>query len=92
MVPFWANLVAFSSAVGVSFLGQTRLTFPNATADSAAFARFASVAITGLALNQAIVWIVTSAFHGPYWLALAIIVSTVPGLTFVLLKFWALRS
>ncbi len=91
MAAFWANLIAFSSALGVSFLGQTRLTFPDASADAPAFLRFAAVAVTGLGLNQAIVWAVVSAFGGPYWLALAIIVASVPWITFALLKLWALR-
>lgn len=91
MAAFWANLVAFLCALGVSFLGQTRLTFPEAAADGGAFLRFATVAVTGLALNQAIVWVVVSALDGPYWLALAAIVGTVPWITFALLKFWALR-
>ena len=91
MAAFWANLIAFCCALGVSFLGQTRLTFPDAAADGGAFLRFASVAVTGLGLNQAIVWVVVSAFGGPYWLALAMIVASVPWITFALLKFWALR-
>ncbi|MFQ5567187.1 MAG: GtrA family protein [Paracoccaceae bacterium] len=91
MPPLWANLIAFCCALGVSFFGQTRLTFPDSTADGSAFVRFSIVAVSGLALNQSIVWLVTSLFGGPYWLALGIIVSTVPGITFLLLKFWALR-
>ena len=91
MRPLWANLIAFCCAIGVSFLGQTRLTFPDSAADGGAFIRFATVAVSGLGLNQAIVWVVTSIFAGPYWLALAIIVFTVPGIAFLLLKFWALR-
>lgn len=91
VTPLWANLVAFLTALGVSFLGQTRLTFPDATADGGAFLRFTTVAVTGLGLNQAIVWGVTGALGGPYWVALAVIVATVPWLTFALLKFWALR-
>ena len=91
MQPFWANLVAFCCALGVSFIGQTRLTFPDAKADASAFLRFVTVTLTGLGLNQAIVWVVTSALEGPYWLALAIIVATVPWITFALLDRWALR-
>lgn len=87
----WANLVAFGCALAASFAGQTQLTFPHATADAPAFLRFAAVAVTGLGLNQAIVWAVVSAFGGPYWLALAIIVASVPWITFALLKLWALR-
>ena len=89
--PLWANLIAFGCALGVSFIGQTRLTFPDSTADGGAFFRFAVVAVSGLGLNQTIVWVVTSVFASPYWLALAIITFTVPGITFLLLKFWALK-
>lgn len=92
MAPFWANLVAFACAITASFVGQSRLTFPDATADGGAFLRFTVVALTGLALNQAIVWVVVSAFGGPYWLALAIIVGTVPWISFALLRFWALKG
>ena len=91
MLPFWANLIAFCCALGVSFFGQTRLTFPDSSADGGAFVRFSVVAVSGLALNQTVVWVVTSVFASPYWLALAIILCTVPGLTFLLLKFWALK-
>ena len=89
--PLWANLVAFGCALGVSFLGQTRLTFPDSSADGGTFVRFAVVAVSGLGLNQSIVWLVTSVFARPYWLALAIVIFTVPGITFLLLKFWALK-
>ena len=91
MRPLWANLIAFGCALGVSFFGQTRLTFPDSSADGGAFVRFSVVAVSGLGLNQTIVWVVTSVFASPYWLALAIIICTVPGITFLLLKFWALR-
>ena len=91
MLPFWANLIAFACALSVSFIGQTRLTFPDSTADHRAFMRFSVVVVSGLGLNQLIVWLVTSVFASPYWLALVIIIFTVPGITFLLLKFWALK-
>lgn len=89
--PLWANGVAFTVAVGVSFLGQTRLTFPEATADGRAFLRFLAVALLGFGLNQLIVWIATGPFGGPYWVGLAIVVTTVPFVTFLSLRYWALR-
>ena len=91
MLPFWANLIAFACALSVSFVGQTRLTFPDSTADRRAFMRFSIVAVSGLGLNQLIVWVMTSIFSYPYWLALVAIIFTVPVVTFMLLKFWALR-
>jgi putative flippase GtrA len=92
VVPFWANLVAFCCALGVSFYGQTRLTFPDSANDRSTFLRFAIVAVLGLVLNQLIVWFVTSLVGATYELALVIIIFTVPAVTFVLLKFWALRG
>ena len=91
LTPLIANFFGFGLALCVSFFGQTRLTFPGATADMSAFGRFATVAVTGLSLNQLIVWIMTGLFAQPYWLALCIILATVPWVTFMLLKFWALR-
>jgi putative flippase GtrA len=73
------------------FFGQTRLTFPDSTADARAFLRFITVSVSVLGLNQLIVWVVTSFLGRPYWLALAVIIVSVPMVTFVLLKFWALR-
>ena len=90
VAPLIANLFGFCCALCVSFFGQTRLTFPSATANLGAFMRFVAVALTGLTLNQLLVWIVTGLLAQPYWLALAIIISTVPWVTFVMLKFWAL--
>ena len=91
MVPFNANLLAFAVALCVSFLGQTALAFPGARRSPKSFSRFSVVAVTGLLLNQAIVIAVTGWIGAPYWAALALIVATVPPLTFIALKFWALR-
>lgn len=90
MAPFWANLIAFLCALAVSFTGQTRLAFPEAEANGAAFVRFSAVATFGLALNQLIVT-ATERLGGPYWLALAIIIVTLPAATFLALRYWALR-
>jgi putative flippase GtrA len=91
LAPLVAHPIAFCCALCVSFLGQTRLTFPSATADKSAFVRFTAVALLGLSLNQLIVWIVTSLMARPYEIAMAITIATVPFVTFLLLKFWALR-
>ncbi len=89
---FTANLLAFTVALCVSYAGQTALAFPGARRSAQSFSRFVAVAVIGLALNQAIVVIVTRWLAAPYWVALATIVTTVPALTFVALKFWALRQ
>ena len=78
MRPLWANLIAFGCALGVSFFGQTRLTFPDSSADGGAFVRFAVVAVSGLGLNQLIVGVVASVLASPYRLALLVLSVTVP--------------
>lgn len=89
--PLWANGLGFLAALVASFYGQTRLTFPEAAADGAAFLRFAAVAVMGLTLSQLIVWTVTGPLGWPFWLGLAIVVTTVPIATFTAFRFWALR-
>ncbi len=89
--PLWANGIAFSVAVVVSFLGQSRLTFPEATADGAAFVRFVAAALLGFGLNQVIVWAVTSPLDAPYWVALLAVLVSVPAINFCVIRYWALR-
>lgn len=89
--PLWANGLGFCTAVIFSFFGQTRLTFPEAAADRAAFARFAVVACCGFLLSQGVTWVATGPLGWPFWLSTAIVVTTVPAVTFTALRFWALR-
>lgn len=89
--PLMANGIAFSVAVVIGFLGHSRVTFPDARADHAAFVRFAVTAVTGFALNQLIVWAVTERLGHPYWLSLGLAVAIVPAATFVALRLWAFR-
>ena len=89
--PLVANAVAFSVAFLVSFFGQWRFTFPEATGKAPAFLRFSAAALFGFGLSQAIVWAVTVPFGAPYGVALAIVLSTVPPVTFCALRYWAFR-
>ena len=89
--PLAANAVAFSVAVIVSFAGQRRLTFPDAAADGATFLRFVAAALAGLGLNQLIVWAVTGPGGGPYWLALVLVLASVPAVVYSLLRYWTFR-
>ena len=90
--PLWANGAAFSVAVGVNFAGQARLTFPEAAAGARALLRFVAAALAGFALNQLIVGAVTGPLGGSYWVALVIVLASVPALSFCAMRFWAFRS
>lgn len=88
---FAANFFAFGCALLVSYLGNSRFVFPGSSGGSGAFARFSAVAVLGLCLNQAIVFVGVGLWDRPYWQALAVVVSAVPAGMFMLVKFWALR-
>ena len=92
--PLLANLLAFSAAVGVSYMGHYHWTFREHTAGAevgfhrVAFARFLLAALTGLGLNTAIVWIVTGPLGAPYWYAMALMGTLVPAVVFTLGRLW----
>lgn len=92
--PMTANFGAFSVAFVVSFFGHYRWTFANQTAVETGswhrpFARFIVTSLIGLALNSVAVFIVVDVAGLSYVYALAIMVSLVPGILFLIGKFWA---
>ncbi len=92
--PLHANFAAFSIAFLVSFLGHYRWTFADQSAagpDSwrGPFLRFIVTALTGLALNTLAVFIVVDVFGFSYVYALGLMVTVVPGILFIIGKFWA---
>lgn len=95
LAPMLANLVAFMVALGVSFLGHFHWTFrpegaaPARRGSGGALARFLVVALIGLALNSAVVYVVIDRLGWPYQVALVLMVSAVPAVVFVLSKLWA---
>lgn len=89
--PLVANLIGYSSGIGVSYFGHARLTFGAPSRDGAQFARFLAVTLFALGLNQLIVWVCVHRLDWPFWMALVAVVLLVPGPTFVLAKLWAFR-
>ena len=92
--PLIANFGAFAVAFFVSFLGHYRWTFAEQSAagpDSwqGPLGRFLVMSFTGLALNSLAVFLVVDVLDVSYVFALAIMVSVVPALLFVIGKFWA---
>ena len=96
--PLAANVAAFGVAVVVSFFGHFCWTFRSEPAGAAAalhrrmraaFARFAVVALLGLALNSAAVVLTVDLLALPYPFAILLMVSVVPLAVFALSRFWA---
>ena len=95
LAPLVANFIAFGTAVLVSFIGHFHWTFRNQRPHQrpqqqrTAFARFALVALAGLALNSFAVILVVDLLGLPYQYALILMICVVPLLVFALSKFWA---
>ena len=94
LAPLLANLIAFLVAFLVSFLGHYAWTFRDARDGDLAgwqrsLYRFFAVALTGLALNSVFVFLVVDVLGYPHTAAIVFMVLVVPGLLFLLSKFWA---
>ncbi|MDH3473017.1 MAG: GtrA family protein [Rhodospirillales bacterium] len=88
LAPVLANFLAFCAAVLVSYLGNHSWTFGARGEHLLHFPRFAAIAVTGLALNQAIVYTMVEVVGADYRLALVVVVLVVPALSFALNRGW----
>ena len=90
--PLVANLGGFFCAFIPSFAGHYFWTFEKTSDMRRAMPRFFLVAILGLCLNQAIVWLVVHVLDQSFALAMALGIVIIPATSFVLSKFWAFRA
>jgi putative flippase GtrA len=91
--PLWANVAAFCVAITVAFTGHFSWTFrhPDPTRQGPwrkTFAKFAAVALFGLAMNSLCVFLVVDLLAWPYLVAAALMATLVPACVFALSKFW----
>jgi putative flippase GtrA len=89
MRPFEANALGYLAGFLVSYSGHHRVTYRSSAAHRRALPRFLAVSGGGLVLNQLIVYAVVNVLGLSYGLALAIILATVPALTFMAGRYWA---
>ena len=90
--PLYANLVGYCTAVGVSYFGHAWLTFRTPALQRAQFLRLVAVSLSGLLLNQLIVYVATHVAGWPLWAALIPATLLVPVFTFVVSKLWAFKG
>jgi putative flippase GtrA len=90
--PFSANLVAFLLAFVVSYAGHRRFTFRSGVSHARALPRFFATVATGLVLNQSIVYLAVDVLGWDYIVALAIVVTIVPVLVYLVLRHWTFRE
>jgi putative flippase GtrA len=90
--PMAASLAGYAASVGVSYLGNSRFTFRRPALHGPQAAKFVTISLGGLAVNQAIVFVCTHLLGWPLKQALIPVVLIVPASTFVMSKFWAFRT
>ena len=92
IAPCWGNLAACSIALFVTYIGNHQWTFAVEGRHGHTLPRFLLVATLGLGLNQGTVVLVVDGLGWDYRIALALVVTAVPAITFTLNRGWALRA
>lgn len=87
-----ANLVGYGAAVLVSYIGNARFTFGRAILAGGQFTRFLVVSLAGLAVTQAVTWLVVHGMGLPFRVALAVVVVVAPIVSFTLSRIWAFAA
>lgn len=90
--PLAANVLGFAVAFGVSYLGHYRLSFRSSAAHAQALPRFAAVALGGFVLNEALYALLLHVTALRYDVALALVLLSVAGLTYLASRGWAFRD
>lgn len=87
-----SNLVGYLCAFGVSYLGNSVMTFRRPALVGRQLCRFVVSSLAALCLNQAIVFAGVKLAHYPLDVALIPAVLVVPTAAFILSKFWVFRT
>jgi putative flippase GtrA len=90
--PLTANFVGYAAAVGVSYVGNARLTFRRRALHGPQFLRFVVVSLLGLGVTQGLTWLLVERLGWPFWAGLGVVAVAVPALSFGLSRVWAFRE
>lgn len=85
-----ANLLGYLSAVAVSFFGHSLLTF-NVGVKIKFLGPFVLVSISTFLLSEGLLWVLEENIQIAPHISLAIVVTTIPIITYLLNKFWVYR-
>lgn len=87
--PLSANFLAYLCAVGVSYLGNARLTFGRPALQGGQFLRFLVVSLLGLACTQGLTWLLVTRWGWRFELGQAVVAVVTPAATFAASRLWA---
>ncbi len=88
---YLSNLFGYVAAVMVSYFGHGRFTFKQEL-NWGVFTRFAIVSVSTFLCSELILLGLEKGLQLPHRLSLAVVVCTIPLITFVLSKLWVFRS
>ncbi|WP_018415424.1 GtrA family protein [Teredinibacter turnerae] len=92
LVPLYlANILGYCAAVAISFFGHGKLTFRREL-DLGVFLRFVVVSITTLGVSELLLFIMETWLVLSHRISLAVVVCTIPVITFLLSKLWVFRK
>jgi putative flippase GtrA len=90
--PLLAHACGFTAGLFTAYLGHYHYSFRDDGAHRSRFPRFVITALIGFALHQGGVWWLVNQLDWDYSTrALPVLMLTVPGVTFLLSKFWVFR-
>ncbi|MBN1378408.1 MAG: GtrA family protein [Gammaproteobacteria bacterium] len=84
------NLIGYSSAVAVSFFGHGRYTF-QITLSQDIFRRFVVVSVATFLASEGMLAALENSMQLSHRISLAVVVLTIPVITFLLNKMWVFR-
>lgn len=86
-----ANLLGYGTAVAVSFFGHGRFTFKHEL-DWSVFSRFAILSVSTFCTSELMLAVMEQVLELEHRISLAVVVLTIPLITFVFSKLWVFRA
>lgn len=88
---YYANVLGYCAAVAISYFGHGKLTFRRQLS-MAVFLRFAVVSLTTLGFSELLLLALEHGLALSHRISLAVVVCTIPVITFLLSKLWVFKS
>ena len=87
---YLANLIGYLFAVGVSFIGHSKVTF-QVDMNHVLLRRFCLMSIATFGLSEVLLWSLESGLELQSRIVMLIVVVTIPAISYLLNKFWVYR-
>ena len=85
-----ANLIGYLCAVGVSFIGHSKVTF-QVDMNHVLLRRFCLMSIATFGLSEVLLWSLESGLEMESRIVMLVVVVTIPAISYLLNKFWVYR-